>query len=131
MQSPREKYPTDLMIRFELGELFFKAGKISEAIQEFQKAQNNPARRIQAMRYLGQCFSQRGMNDLAAANSRTPSKRSRASTTRKGTRLPTRCRPRKDGQEGRGHRAVQSIYEEDISYKDVAAKVDAYYSSNQ
>src|SRR5206468_10600697 len=61
-----EKYPNDLQIRFDLGELYFKAGKISEAISEFQKAQNNPHRRIQAMGYLGQCFARRGMNDLAA-----------------------------------------------------------------
>src|SRR5206468_3608338 len=42
-KSRAERYPTDLQIRFELGELYFKAGKISEAIQEFQKAQSNPS----------------------------------------------------------------------------------------
>jgi len=33
----RKRYPTDLQIRFELGLLYYEAGKISEAIQEFQK----------------------------------------------------------------------------------------------
>jgi len=65
-QKRAERYPTDLQIRFELGELYFLAGKTSEAIQEFQKAQSNPARRLQSMGYLGQCFARRGMNDLAA-----------------------------------------------------------------
>ena len=65
-QERAEKYPSDLLIRFELGQLYFQAGKISEAIQELQKAQNNPNRRIQALTCLGQCFARRNMNDLAA-----------------------------------------------------------------
>jgi len=41
-------------------------GKTTEAMKEFQKAQGNPHRRIQALSYLGQCFARRGINDLAA-----------------------------------------------------------------
>jgi len=41
-QKRAEKFSTDLQIRFELGQLYFQAGKIGEAIQEFQKAQGNP-----------------------------------------------------------------------------------------
>src|SRR5205807_925254 len=65
-QKRAERFPTDLQIRFELGQLYFQAGKIGEAIQEFQKAQANPNRRIASMSYMGQCFAKRGMNDLAA-----------------------------------------------------------------
>jgi tetratricopeptide (TPR) repeat protein len=61
-----ERYPGDLGIRFELAELLFKLGKFSEAAPEFQKAQANPHKRLQAMSYLGQCFAARGMNDMAA-----------------------------------------------------------------
>src|ERR1043166_4304584 len=43
-----EKYPSDLQIRFELGQVYFRLGRINEAIQEFQKAQNHPHLRIQA-----------------------------------------------------------------------------------
>src|SRR6202040_4268177 len=64
-QKRAERFPTDLQIRFELGQYYFQGGKISEAIQEFQKAKNNPNRRVQAMSYLGQCFARRGMNDRA------------------------------------------------------------------
>ena len=49
-QNRVEKYPTDLQIRFELGTLYFQAGKVGEAIQEFQKAQANPNRRIAAIK---------------------------------------------------------------------------------
>ena len=47
-------------------QLYFQAGKISEAIQEFQKAQGNPHKRLAAMSYLAQCFAKRKMFDLAA-----------------------------------------------------------------
>src|SRR5205814_10481642 len=64
-QKRAEKFPTDLQIRFELGQLYFQAGKIMEAIQEFQKAQSNPNRRVKAMSYLGQCYARKNMNELA------------------------------------------------------------------
>jgi tetratricopeptide (TPR) repeat protein len=65
-QKRAERFSTDLQIRFELGQLYFQMGKITEAMKEFQKAQGNPHRRIQALSYLGQCFARRGINDLAA-----------------------------------------------------------------
>src|SRR4030095_2000650 len=65
-QARAAKYPHDLQISFELGQTYFQAGKIREAIREFQKSLNNPHRRIASMSYLGQCFEQRGMYDLAA-----------------------------------------------------------------
>lgn len=61
-----EANPTDLLVRFELGELYFKAGRFGEAVAELQKAQNNPNRRIAAMGLLARAFFQRGMNDMAA-----------------------------------------------------------------
>ena len=50
-QQRAERFPTDLQIRFELGQLYFQAGKIGEAIKEFQKAQVNPRRKIATMNY--------------------------------------------------------------------------------
>jgi len=64
-QKRAERFPTDLQIRFELGQLYFEAGKIGEAIQEFQKAQGNPHRRVAAMNFLAQCFAKRKMYELA------------------------------------------------------------------
>ena len=36
-----EKFPTDLVIRYELGALYFQTGTLGEAIAELQKAQNS------------------------------------------------------------------------------------------
>jgi len=65
-QKRVEKYPTDLAIRYEMGVLYFQAGKIGEAIQEFQKARQNPNKKLAAMGYLAQCYGRRKMFDLAA-----------------------------------------------------------------
>ena len=124
-----EKYPNDLQIRFDLGELYFKAGKISEAISEFQRAQNNPHKRIQAMGYLGQCFARRGMNDLAARTLENAIKEKLTFDDEKKDliyRLGWVLE-----QMGRKQEAIEQfklIYETDIGYKDVAAKVEAFYS---
>jgi len=65
-QKRVERFPTDLQIHFELGQLYFQAGKVSEAIAEFQKSQNNPHRRVASLNYLAQSFAKRKMYDMAA-----------------------------------------------------------------
>ena len=123
-----EKYPTDLAIRFELGELYFKAGKISEAIQEFQKAQGNPNKRIPAMAFLGQCFARRGMNDLAARTLQNAIKEKPGLDDEKKELIyQLGCVLEKMGKREEAMDQFKQIYEIDISYKDVAAKVEGFY----
>src|SRR6266571_3310585 len=125
-----EKYPNDLQIRFDLGELYFKTGKISEAISEFQKAQNNPHKRIQAMGYLGQCFTRRGMNDLAARTLQNAIKEKLTfDDEKKGLIYTLGCVLEEMGKKQEAIEQFKLIYETDIGYKDVATKVDAFYSS--
>jgi tetratricopeptide (TPR) repeat protein len=124
-----EKYPTDLQLRYELGRLYLQTGKLTEAIQEFQRAQANPHIRIAAMSSLGQCFAQRGMNDLAARTLQAAIKEKLTFDDEKkeivymlGTVLE------KAGKKEEAIEQLKQIYEVDIGYRDVAAKVDAYYS---
>ena len=129
-QKRVERFPTDLQFRFEYGQLLFQNGKISEAIQEFQKAQGNPNRRIAAMNFLAQCFAKRRMFDLAARTLQNALKEKPVFDDEKkdltynlGSVLESM---------GKKEEAVEQfklIYETDIGYRDVAAKVDAYYSS--
>ena len=126
-----EKYPTDLGIRFELGEFYFKAGKISEAIQEFQKSQAHPARRLQSMAYLGRCFARRGMNDLAARTLQNAIKEKPGMDDEKKELIyHLGCVFEKMNKHEEAIEQFKQIYEIDIGYKDVAAKVDAHYSGS-
>jgi tetratricopeptide (TPR) repeat protein len=128
-KSRAERYPTDLQIRFELGELYFKAGKINEALAEFQKAQANPNRRIQAMAYLGQCFARKGMNDMAARRLQDAIKEKVVFDDEKKELLyQFGSVLEKMGKNDEAIEQFKQIYEADIGYKDVSAKVDAYYA---
>jgi tetratricopeptide (TPR) repeat protein len=42
-----------------------KAGNIQGAIEQFQKSRGQPQRRVASLNYLGQCFQQMGLHDLA------------------------------------------------------------------
>lgn len=125
-----DKYPNDLQIRFELGELYIKQGKISEAIQEFQKAQVNPNRRIAALSYLGQCFAHRGMWDLAARTLQNAIREKQGFDDEKKELIYSYGQVlEKMGKVEEAMEQFKQIYEMDIGYKDVAAKVDAYYAA--
>ncbi len=126
-----ERYPTDLQLRFELGVLYFENGKIGEAIQELQKAQSNPNRRLQAMNYLGQAFSKRNMNDLAARTFQNALKEKAVfDEEKKHLIYMLGCVLEKMSRKEEAMDQFKQIYEVDIGYKDVSAKVDAFYAGS-
>ena len=129
-QKRVEKFPTDLAIRFEMGALHFQAGKIGEAIQEFQKAQGNPNKRIAAMGYLAQCYAKRKMYDLAARTLQNAIKEKPVfDDEKKELSYNLGCVLESMGKKEEAIEQFKLIYELDIGYKDVAAKVDAFYAA--
>lgn len=128
-QKRVEKYPTDLAFRFELGVLYFQTGKIGEAIAEFQKAQGNPNKRLPAMNYLAQCFAKRKMNDLAAKTLQNAIKEKLVFDDEKKELIYNLgCVFEAMSKKEDAIEQFKLIYETDIGYKDVQAKVDAYYA---
>jgi tetratricopeptide (TPR) repeat protein len=128
-QKRVEKYPTDLAIKFELGVLYFQAGNIGEAIAEFQKAQGNPHKRLAAMSYLAQCFAKRKMFDLAAKTLQNAIKEKPGfDEEKKDLTYQLGCVLESMGKKEEAIEQFKIIYEMDISYKDVSAKVDAFYA---
>jgi len=127
-QKRAEKYGSDLQIRFELGQLYFQMGKIKEAMTEFQKAQGNPHRRIQAMSYLGQCFARRGINDLAATTYQEAIKEKVVfDDEKKELVYLLGCVFEKMAKREEAIAQFKLIYAVDVGYKDVGDKIDAYY----
>ncbi len=128
-QKRVERFPMDLGMRFELGVLFFQAGRVGEAIAEFQKAQNNPHKRLAAMSYLAQCFAKRKMFDLAAKTLQNAIKEKTVFDDEKKDLLYNLgCVLESMGKREEAVEQLKLIYEVDIAYKDVAAKVDAFYA---
>ncbi|HTB82512.1 MAG TPA: tetratricopeptide repeat protein [Candidatus Sulfotelmatobacter sp.] len=121
-----EKYPTDMAIRFEMGQLYFQAGKINEAIGEFQKAQGNPHKRLAAMSFLAQCFAKKGMNDSAVRTLQNAIKEKPGFDEEKKDLIYNLGSVLE--QMGKKAEALEQfliIWESDISYRDVAAKVES------
>ncbi|HSP46065.1 MAG TPA: tetratricopeptide repeat protein, partial [Chthoniobacterales bacterium] len=61
-----DRNPTDLQLRFELGERLVEAGRARDALPELQRARQNPNARLKSMNLLGHCYRELGMLDLAA-----------------------------------------------------------------
>jgi tetratricopeptide (TPR) repeat protein len=127
-QQRAERFSTDLQIRFELGQLYFQMGKITEAMKEFQKAQGSPHRRTQALSYLGQCFARRGINDLAATTFQDAIKEKVLfDEEKKELTYLLGCIYEKMAKREEAIAQFKLIYAVDVDYKDVGAKMDAYY----
>lgn len=125
-----DRYPNDLAIKFELGVLHYERAEYKEAIQLFQKSQANPHIRINALHYLGRCFLQRGILDLAirpiqnAINEKEIFDEQRKDLTYDLGLIYEKMNKPEEAIE-----QYKQIYEVDIDFKDVSDKVDAYYAN--
>jgi tetratricopeptide (TPR) repeat protein len=112
-----------------MGALYFQTGKISEAIGELQKAKGNPYKRLAAMSLLAQCFAKRKMFDLAARTLQDAIKEKPSfDDEKKDLIYNLGCVFEAMGKKEEAVEQFKQIYESDIGYKDVAAKVDAFYA---
>jgi tetratricopeptide (TPR) repeat protein len=123
--------PTDLLLRYELGEALMKAGQASDAIPELQRAQQNPNVRLKAMNLLGQCFVDKGMLDLAVSRFKTAASELVAmDTTKKEVLYRLGLVYEKMGKQADYLNCMKEIYEADYGYLDVAKRVEASYTAS-
>lgn len=126
-----EKYPNDLALRFELGTILFRANKFGDAIAELQKSQNNPHLRIRSLILLGQCFLGRNMNDLAVRALQNALKEKVGfDDERKEILYYLGVALDKMGKREESIEQFKLIYEVDSAYRDVSARIDAFYSGS-
>ena len=125
-----QRYPNEYSYRYELGELYFEDGETDLAIKELQMAQRSPKVRVGALILLGKAYLAKGFHDLAAEQ-----------LTLAKSEIPGMTDQKKDvlyelgsayEQQGDMDRAMvefKALYGADISYRDVAQKIDDFYSS--
>jgi len=123
-----ERRPNDLSARLALGTLYFERGQFDEAIAQFQEAQKSPAARLAALLGLARAYKAKKLYEMAATH-----------FVMVKTEPGPMDEQKKDvvyqlgecyEQLGRREQAIaefKAIYADDIVYRDVAARINAYF----
>ena len=126
-----ERYPNDYPARYAFGALLLEQGQIDAAIGQFQQAQKGPQVRINSLVGLGRCFRAKKLYDLAVTQ-----------LTIAKNDLNTMDDAKKDviyelgacyelmGKPDLAIEEFKAIYSEDIGFRDVAEKINAFYTKN-
>src|SRR6266576_1302101 len=123
--------PTDLQLRFELGENLVSAGRFREAVPELQRARQNPHARLKAMNLLGCCYGELGMFDLAMKQLEEASKEILSmNAMKKEIIYNLGLIYERMGDRERSLACMKQIYEIEHGYKDVARRVESSYENN-
>jgi tetratricopeptide (TPR) repeat protein len=117
-------HPTDLPLRYRYGDSLMKAGRTEQAIAEFQQAVNDPKYRRRALLQLANCFMRHKEYELAA--SRLQKALEELSTMNEEAKqihytLGQIYEKQNRSKEAEEH--LRKIYEVDITYRDVAARL--------
>src|SRR5438105_2963534 len=123
--------PTDLQLRFELGEHLVSARRFREAVPELQRARQNPHARLKAMNLLGCCYSELGMLDLATKQLEEASKEILPmDAMKKEIVYNLGLIYKRTGDQEKSLACMKQIYEVEHGYKDVATRVESSYQEN-
>jgi tetratricopeptide (TPR) repeat protein len=123
--------PTDLQLRFELGEHLVSAGRFREAVPELQRARQNPHARLKAMNLLGYCYGELGMLDLATKQLEEASREILPmDAMKKEIVYNLGLVYERMGEKGKSLACLKQIYEVEHGYKDVAFRVESSYEQN-
>ena len=124
-----DRNPTDLQLRYELGEHLAQAGQFRDALPELQRARQNPNARLKAMNLLGQCYRELGMLDLAAKQLDEAAREMMVmDAVKKEIVYNLGLVYEQMGDSARYIEAMKKIYEADYGYRDVAARVEKSYN---
>jgi len=125
-----ERNPSDLQLRYELGEQFLQAGQFREALPELQRARQNPSARLKSMNLLGCCYRELGMLDLAAKQlEEAAQETSSMDAGKKEIVYNLGLVYELMGEVEKSITAMKQIYQADSSYRDVAARVESSYQT--
>ena len=126
-----ERNPTDLQLRFELGEHLVNAGDFRQALPELQRAKQNPNARLKAMNLLGRCYSELGMLDLAMKQFEEASKEILSmDAMKKEIVYNLGLVYQRMGEREKSLSCMKQIYEVDYGYRDVSQRVETSYEQN-
>jgi len=125
-----KRYPNDLDLRYELAQIYFQMKWIDKAMAEFQLAVANPRTRVACTNWLAQCFREKGMLDMAVQRFKSAAEQNSVMDGLKKEiiyNLASVYEQMKKKEEAIEQYKI--IYDVDVTYRDVAKKIEDYYKS--
>jgi len=124
-----ERYPNDYGARYTLGSLLLESGQLDLAIGQFQQAQKGPQVRVASLVGLGRGFKAKKLYDLAVAQFTTAkAELSQMDEVKKDVIYELGSSLELMGKAELAMTEFKIIYSEDIGFRDVADKINAFYS---
>ena len=122
-----DMHPGDAALRLKLGKRMMRSDDLDAALAELQKANADPRIRRESMFLMAQCFQRKGFVDLA----RKEYERSIEGVTDVDDRAKEVLYnlgsiAETEGKEGEARSFYARVYEVDIGYRDVAAKMEQF-----
>ncbi|MEI8140889.1 MAG: tetratricopeptide repeat protein [bacterium] len=131
LQDRVSRYPNDLQLKYEFGVMLFDQNRINEAIQQFQASQRNAQRRIQSLFYIGRCFRAKQQYDMAIDQlQQAVAELPVMDDTKKAVVYELGSIYEITDRAAEAMECFKQIYQIEIGYLDVAAKVEQGYKSN-
>lgn len=119
-----DDHPTDMEIKFKLGKFLFRAGKIDEAISNFQKASKDPKIRTDAYNYLGQGFVKKEHFDMAVDQFKKGLEEARTSEEEMRLKYNLAKAYIQNAQWEEAEQSLREILERNYGYRDAADLLD-------
>lgn len=124
-----ERYPNDTAARYSLGALLLEAGEIDGAIAQFQQAQKGAPVRIASLVGLGRCFKAKRLYDLAVVQfGAARAELGPMDDLKKEITYELGLCYESLGRPDAAIVEFKAVYGEDIGFRDVAEKINAFFA---
>ncbi|MEC7801330.1 MAG: hypothetical protein VX609_08585 [Verrucomicrobiota bacterium] len=129
LDSLVQRYPNDFGYRYELGVLLFEEEDYENCLAHFQLAQKNAKVRLDAILYLGRAYSRKSFYDLAIEQFNLLKSEIQIMDERKKEAIyELGCCYESMNKGEEAMEEFKLVYSADISFKDVADKINAFYN---
>tara|TARA_B100000212_G_scaffold239367_1_gene182286 strand:+ start:3205 stop:4608 length:1404 start_codon:yes stop_codon:yes gene_type:complete len=130
LESLVQRYPNEYGYRYELGLILFEEDDYDGSLPHFQLAQRNAKVRLDAILHLGRAYSRKNFNDLAIEQFNLLKNEIQVMDDRKKDAIyELGCCLESMGNKKSAIEEFKLIYSSDISFKDVADKINAFYKA--
>ena len=129
LQSLVQRYPNEYGYRYELGCILFEEGEFDACLPHFQLAQRNAKVRLDAILFLGRAYLNKNFFDLAIEQFKLLKNEIQIMNDRKKDAVyQLGCCYESMGKPEEAIEEFKAVYSADISFRDVADKINAFYS---